>query len=456
MKHATSTLLLLLSLSTLAASAQTGLTLRECLDYAESHNLTLLKDRLSLEAALQSRREVAGALLPQIGASSAISYNARKTTIAMPNFVNSMLPEAMRDPDAPKYMTVTMGMDYNASWGVTLTQQLLNFPLFNALDIATLAADLSGTGAEADREELIAKTATLYCSIQALSLALPLFDESIALMDRILSIVQVSGDSGLVRPVDIRQIAVNRTNLASEKESLEQAVGIQKNLLKLQMGFPMGEPIELQTPDIEALEEMLRSGTLNSFEVGRLLPYRVFSGRQRMLELQHRAAVYETLPTLSLSANYAMNYMGDSFRGETFRHFPVSVISLNLRFPLFTGLSRSASITKAKIELQSSSLDGQMLSESLTMAYSNALSSLGQNLRSMESQKRNREMAREVLAAVEVRYREGLASLSELLDADSALIRSQMNYVNALGGCMQAYIELKKADGTIRELSLIR
>ncbi len=453
MKNGKITLLLLLSLSALAASAQERLSLRECLDYADSHNLTLLKDNLALEAALQSRREVVGALLPQISASSSISYNARKTTIAMPNFVNSMLPESMRDPNAPKYMTVTMGMDYNASWGATLTQQILNFPLFNALDIATLAASLSGTGAELDREELIAKTAALYFSIQTLSYAVSLFDESIELMDRTLAIMQVNGESGLTRPVDIQQIAVNRTNLASEKESLALTVEIQQNLLKLQMGFPMGEALELEELNLEAAERMLRSGSLHSFEVSSLLPYKMFSGRQRMLALQHRAAVYETLPTLSLSANYAMNYMGDSFSGETFRHFPVSVISLNLRFPLFTGLSKSASIRKAEIELQSSRLDGQMLSESLTMAYSNALSSLGQSLKTMESQKRNREMAREVFAVVESRYREDLASLSELLNADSALIRSQMNYVNALGGCMKAYIELKRADGTIQELT---
>lgn len=453
MKNGIITILLLLSLSSLAASAQTRMSLRECLDHADRYNLTLLKDNLALEAALQSRREVAGALLPQISASSALSYNARKTTIAMPNFVNSMLPEPMRDPNAPKYMTVTMGMDYNASYGATLTQQILNFPLFNALDIATLAASLSGTGVEIDREEIIAKTATLYFSIQTLSYAVSLFDESIALMDKILAIMQVNGQSGLTRPVDIQQISVNRTNLASEKESLAQSVEIQKNLLKLQMGFPMGEAVELEELNIDETERMLRLGSLNSFEVSSLLPYKMLSGRQRMLALQHRAAVYETLPTLSLSANYAMNYMGDSFSGETFRHFPVSVISLNLRFPLFAGLSKRASIKKAEIELQSSQLDERMLTESLTMAYSNAHSSLGQSMKTMESQIRNREMAQEVFAVVESRYREGLAPLSELLNANSALIRSQMNYVNALGGCMKSYIELKKADGTIKELT---
>lgn len=175
--------------------------------------------------------------------------------------------------------------------------------------------------------------------------------------------------------------------------------------------------------------------------------------RQKMLDLQYRAAVYETLPTLSLGATYAMNYMGDSFSGETFRHFPVSAVSLNFRLPIFTGLSKTANIRKARMERESSQLDERMLTQSLSMAYGNALSALDQNLKTMESQKRNREMARELFEVVEINYREGLATLSDLLNADAALVRSKMNYVNALGGCMKAYIELKKADGTINEIT---
>ncbi len=163
MIYRTMALALMLSISTV--SAQERLSLRECLDYALEHNLALRKGKLSSAAARQSLKEVTGTLMPQVSASSGISYNIRKTTVAMPNFVNSMLPEAMRDPNAPKYMTVTMGMDWNANWGVVLSQQILNFPLFNALDIAGLGVRMSGMGEETEREELIAQTASLYWSI---------------------------------------------------------------------------------------------------------------------------------------------------------------------------------------------------------------------------------------------------------------------------------------------------
>ncbi len=272
-------------------------------------------------------------------------------------------------------------------------------------------------------------------------------------MDRTVRILEANGEIGLARPVDIRQIAVNRTNLEAEKESMMQAIVIQKNLLKLRMGFPMDGEIELAEMDVEEMESLLFRENPGAFDVSGLLPFRIFKARQKMLDLQYRSAVYETLPALSLNAHYNMNYMGDRFRGETFRHFPVSALSLNLRFPIFTGLSKSAGIRKAKIEKEASLLEEEMLARSLSMAYGNALSSLEQSLTTMESQRRNREMARELFTVVEGNYREGLASLADLLNADAALIRAQMNYVNALGGCMKAYVELKKADGTISEIT---
>lgn len=58
----------------------------------------------------------------------------------------------------------------------------------------------------------------------------------------------------------------------------------------------------------------------------------------------------------------------------------------------------------------------------------------------------------EVFDVIENNYKEGISSLSDLLNANSALIRSQMNYVNALNGCMKAYIDLKKSNGTIGEI----
>lgn len=436
-----------------AAQDESGkMSLRQCLDYSFENNARLQKDRLAIESAAQSKKEVVGGLLPQIGASGSSTYNIQKTTFAMPNFVNKMMPEQMQDPNAPKYMTVTMGMDLSANWGFSLTQQLLNFSLFNAVSIAKSAEELSEMGLMADEEDLTAQTATLYYNAQVIEYSLSLFDESLAVMDRMAKIMEANRSNGLVRDVDAKRIEVTRMNMETERESLVQALDVQKNLLKLQMGFPMSGKIEIEPLDQEKVESMIFMESMRRFEVEEQTPYRMLKQQQSMLALQKKAAKSELMPVLLLNANYSQNYMGDHFYGETYHRFPVSMISLNVKVPVFSGFSKNAKIRKAGLELQKSYEDERMLSESLTMGYSNARMQMDRNRSSIISQKRNQKFAQEVLEVTESNYKEGLSSLTDMLNATSSLVQAQMNYVNALNSCVKAWIDLKKAEGTINEL----
>lgn len=427
-------------------------TLRQCLDYAIDNNQSLQKDRLGLETSIQSKRELIGSLLPQINASSGLTYNIRKTTFAMPNFINSMMPEAMRDPNADKYMTVTMGMDYSANWGAALTQQLINFSLFNAIQITDAAAEMAELGVEMSENDIIAQTATFYYNVQVLQYAISQFDESLGLMDRTLGILNVNKDNGLMRKVDVDRVTVAKTNLETERNSMVQALEIQKNLLKLQMGYPMGDAIAIAPIDIDQMEMQLKSSAYPVFDIERLLPYKLMNQQKNLMQLQYKSAVYETLPSLALTANYSMNYMGDEFKSSALYNFPVSMVSLNFRMPIFTGFSKTAKIKKAKIEMMKAEKDQEMLTQSLTMSHSNAQMQLEQQLRTIDSQHRNKELAEEVFTVTEYNFGEGISSLSDVLNASSSLIEAQMNYVNALTNCMKAYIDLKKADGTIKEI----
>ena len=446
-------LVLFMGLLPLLCVAQSEpLSLSQCLDYAVQHNASLQKDRLGIETAVESRREVIGSLLPQLNASGSLTRNFQKTTIAMPNFMNSMLPAAMQDPNAPKYMAVAMGMDLSANWGVSLTQQVLNFSLFSAVQMARAGEEMARTGAILDEDDVIAQTATLFFSTQVLTYAMTAFDESLALMDRTANMMAVNVENGLVRKVDADRVTVARMNLETEKSSMQQALDVQKNLLKLQMGFPMTDDIALVPVDIEALENTLAAETLLGFTVTDQLPFQMLKQQQGMLQLQRKAAVAEVLPALTLSANYSQNYMGDHFYGETYHHFPVSMVSLNMRMPLFTGMSKKAKIRKAGLELSKAEEDERMLVQSLTMGYSNAMRQMQQSRATVEAQKRNRQLAEEVMAVTEGNYREGIAPLSDVLNASTSLIQAQMNYINALGNGMKAWVDLKKADGTIGEI----
>lgn len=445
-------LLLLAAFPKMESAAQQPLTLKQCFDYAVEHNQSLQKDKLGLETAVQSKRELIGSLLPQINASAAFTYNIDKPLVTMPNFISSMMGP-MAPAGMPDYIAMTMSLDMNANWGAALTQQIINLSLFNALKVTDATSEMAAIGVEASTNDIIAQTATFYYNVQVLQYAVTQFDESIALMEKTQNMMEVNKEIGLVRQIDLDRITVAKTNLETQKSSMLQALEVQKNLLKLQMGYPMAEAISIPEIDVDRMEMQLQSAVSPTFDVTLLPAYRILEQQKNLAGLQYKSAVYETLPVLVLAANYSQNYTGNDFSGESYHHFPVSMVSLNLKFPIFTGFSKSAKIKKAKIDIMKADSDQQMLEQSLTMAHSNAKMQLEQQMRTIESQRSNKELAQEVFNVTDFNFNEGISSLSDVLNASSSLIEAQMNYVNALTNCMSAYIELKKADGTISEIN---
>lgn len=443
---------LLLLASGPKTQAQEQFTLKECFDYAIEHNQSLQKDRLGLETAAQSKRELIGSLLPQINASAGFTYNIDKPLVTMPNFISPMMG-AMAPAGLPDYIAMTMSLDMSANWGASLTQQIVNLSLLNALKVTEATGEMAQIGIEATTNDIIAQTATFYYNVQVLQYAMTQFDESIALMDTTLNMMQVNREIGLVRQIDVDRITVAKTNLETQKSSMLQALEVQKNLLKLQMGFPMTDAIVIPEINLDEMESQLQTAASPGFDITVLPAYRILEQQKNLAGLQYKSALYETLPVLVLAANYSYNYTGNDFSGPSYHSFPVSMVSLNLKMPLFTGMSKNAKIKKARIEMMKTDGDRETLEQSLTMAHSNARMQLDQQIRTIEAQRRNKDLAQEVFNVTEFNYGEGISSLSDVLNATSSLIEAQMNYVNALSSCMSAYIELKKTDGTIGEIN---
>lgn len=446
-------ILILSILATLQVEAQEIYNLQSCIDFALENNSNLKKSKLELEKSFESRREIMGSLLPQISGSGSLNYNLKKAQFVMPNFVNDMLPPNMQDPNASKYMTIEMGTNYSAGVGATLNQQILNFTLFNTLEIAKTAESMATLGVESKEEEVIAQTANIYYAVQSTAYAAEQFKQSIRLIDKMLVTMESNYQNGLVKKVDLDRLKVNRVNLSTQQSAVENAIDIQKNLLKLQMGMDMNQPIEIEVIDLAIFEQKVEAPNLQGFELAQLIPFQLIQQQHKIGHLQVKSVKSELLPSLMLGVNYQYNLLGDKLFGSDDSYsYPSSVIGLNLRIPIFSGMSKNAKLKGAQIELMKLREDEQSVRQSLTMAYQNALLKLSDSRQTIDAQRQNLELAAEVFRITQENYQQGLASMSDVLNANSSLIQSQISYADALSKYMGAYIELRKANGTIKEL----
>ena len=443
--------LLLLSVSGLA---QEGYTLQQCLGYAVEHNSNVKKSAYDREKAERARQEVLGALLPQISGSAGLNDNLKKAKFIMPNFMNNFLPEKMRDPNASEYMTIEMGTKYSANAGLALNQQLLNMSLFNTLDIAKVSKQMAELGVLSTEEDVIAQTATLYYGVQVTQYAASQMLRSVELVEQMLRMMEVNYASGLVKKVDVDRLRVNLTNLKTQQSAIESGLEVQKNLLKLQMGFEVTEPIAIPPLDLSLLaqQEIAAVGS-PTFDPISHIAYRQLQQRERMAELQERAKKYEYLPTLSLALNLQYNHMSDQlFGGATNYGYPTAMIGLSLRMPIFSGGSRLAKVRESHLDLLKAQEDLHALDQSLRMAHLNASLKLKDTQRTISLQEDNQALAEQVFDLAQKNYNLGVASLSDVLNASQSLVQAHMSYASALGDYMKAYIDLKKSKGEIRDL----
>lgn len=427
--------------------------LQGCLRQALENNHNIRKSKLDLEKSAQARNEILGALLPQVNATGSMNYNIQKSKFIMPNFINSMLPPNMQDPNAAQYMTIEMGMNYSAALGASVNQQVVNFSLFNALDIAKTAENLTALAVESKEEDVISQTAGIFYGVQVTDYAVGLFSQSIGIIDTMLNTMKVSYENGLIKKVDLDRLTVTRTNLATQKTAMQNAVEVQKNLLKLQMGIDINQPLEIQKLDLTVFERQAGTADDPDFDLKNQTAYKILDRQSFMTQLQKRSAIYESLPVLTAMGTFNYNGVSEEFfRGETNYWYPTSMVGLSMKIPIFGGLSRTAKIRQADIELRKVSEDKAMLEQSLNMAFSNALIKLSDSRRTIDVQRANMALAGEVYRVSEANYAQGLASMSDVLNANNSLIQSQMSYADALNNYMKAWIELRKASGTIKSL----
>lgn len=446
-------IIFLCTLAILPLKAQETYNLQACVNFALVHNNNLKKSKLELDKSLASRREVLGSLLPQISGSGSFNYNLKKPQFVMPNFINEMLPPNMQDPNADKYMTIEMGTNYSSGLGATLNQQILNFTLFTTLEVAKTAGDMATLGVEAKEEDVIAQTANLFFAVQATSYAAGQFEQSVQLLDKMLTVMETNYQNGLVKKVDLDRLKVNRVNLLTQQSAIQNAIEIQKNLLKLQIGMDIQQSLIIEAIDLTFFEKKVEAPLLKEFEMNQLIPYRLVQQQQKIGNLQIKSVKSELLPSLMLGVNYQYNLLGDKFfSSDDFYTYPSSVVGLNLRVPIFAGMSKNAKLKGAEIELMKLKEDEMALSQSLSMAYQNSLLKIADSKNTIEAQRKNMALAEEVFRITEANFQQGLASMSDVLNANSSLIQAQISYADALNKYMNAYIELRKSNGTIKEL----
>ena len=423
-------------------------SLQDAVNYALENQSDAKKAKLQVENSEYLIQEARAGALPNISANGSITYNPILQETAIPA---SSFPGGEQSPDP--FIVLAMGQKWNAVGGVSLTQNIFDQTVFTGLKAARTTREFYQINAQLTEEQVIERVATAYYNVFVQKEQLETIDSSYVNVSKSRDIIKSLFDNGLAREIDLDRVNVQLMNLSTTRQQLVNAVQLQENALKFYMGMPIEQPIELAEEEF-AVESYLLT---DEVETENRTEMKVLKKQEELLELQKEARKAAYYPTLSLTAGY--NYMGQGDR------FPIgsglekgvywsdfSSISLNLRVPIFSGFANKARVSQADIELRTLQEDIRQTELSLDLEYQNAKSQIENNLIAIENQQENVNLAQKVVDNTQNNYRLGLATLTDLLESQNALVDAKNNYSNAVLQYKLAEVRLLKSKGELNTL----
>lgn len=422
------------------ALAQRTLTLEECLKIGIENNLSLAGSRNELRKAKHLLSENRAKLLPQINAVAGFNDNFNP-------------PVSVTDGSAyGNPYNVTKTLQYNASAGLQLQMPLYNQTVYTAIDIARTMNELNRLSYEKAREDLMLQISKMYYLGQNTVEQLALIQENRARLQELRDITQAFFDNGMAMEVDVKRVNINLENLQVQYDNAKSMLVQQLNLLKYVMDYPAEEEIALTPVNPEQVESVSLTGLRSDlYELQLLESQEKLAGQQKDLIRQGY------LPSLSLTGSWMYSAYTDKARhwfhsGPSNHWYPSSGLGLTLRVPIFDGLDKRARIRKARIDEENARLNYENMRKNMETQYLNATNDLMNNQRNFQKQKDNYLLAEEVYQVTTDRYREGIASMTEVLQDEMRMSEAQNNYLSAHYNYQVANLTLLKLTGQLDRL----
>ncbi|WP_149915694.1 TolC family protein [Sphingobacterium cavernae] len=425
------------------ASAQEVLTLQDAIKYALQNKADAKKSALELENSEYLIDEVRAGALPQVNASGTLTYN--------PLLQKSALPAEIFGGEPGETIMVAFGQKWQTNAAVSVSQQIFNQSLFTGLKAAKSTREFYQINNTLTEENLIEKVANSYYQVFQTQLQLKTLDINLESTKKTRDVIKGLVDAGLGKKIDLDRTSVAVNNLESQRQQVLNALELQENALKFAIGMEITKDVVLpeETFDI-SLEKIYETADVNSRTEITLL-----NKQSELLELNRKSIVSNYYPSLSFTGNFGYLGMGNifpTFGKDGFKWSNFSGIGLNLSIPIFNGGATKSRINQANIEIRKTQVEIDDAKLGLSLANENAKTQIKNSLLTINTNRSNVNLAKEVLDNTNNNYKNGLATLTELLDAENAYADAQNNLNTALLNYKVAEVQLIKSNGKLKTL----
>jgi len=413
----------------------------QAVDYALTHNPTILNTALDVESAEAFVKENISSGLPQVSASIDLSDNFELPTTFLPAEVLGGTPG--------EEIPVQFGTNYSGNATVGLTQMVFDGVFFIGLEAARTFEQLSKKDHIKSKIDLAETVTTAYYNVLVNQLTLQLVEKNYGRLDTLLRETEIMYKNGFAEKIDVNRVKVQFNNIRVNRDNSRKMLDIAEKLLKFQMGMAVDDSVVL-TDNLN--NEIFDENFSEDFSYSNRIEYSILETQHKLAQLDIKRTKVEYLPKLDLYANLGAlagtNQFSDVFDISN-QWFKFGVVGVRMNIPIFDGMQKSNLIQQKKAKLIQVEHSFDQLKNSIDLELNRAKVSYDNSVDYMHVQEENMNLAEEVYEVTKTKYQQGIGSNIEVINADADFKQAQTNYFTALYDALIAKVAYKKALGTL-------
>lgn len=409
-----------------AVMAQKQWTLQECLDYAMANNITLKKQQLRQQTAMEELKGAKGALLPSVTASTnqSLGYQPWKDSgisTVTNGVVNTKVDKSY----------------YNGSYSVNAQWTVWNGGRnWNTVKLDKLSEQQAELSAQETANSIQESIAQLYSQILYLTENVKVNEKMLETSKKNEERGQEMVNVGKMSKADLAQLTSQRANdeysIVESKTSLMNYKLQLKQLLEItddqdfDVAIPEITDESIFSP-IPSLQSVYEEALLNRPEIERL------QLAVKSSDVSLRIAKAGWLPNVSVNGGVttSTNSLNSTGWGDQMKTNVNSSIGLGVSVPIYDGRSTKTAVNKAKIQQLQAQLDLQDQQKTLYTNIQRYWINATNNQEKYRAATSSVESAQQSYDLLSEQFRLGLKNIVELMTGKDNLMQAQQNQLQS-------------------------
>lgn len=429
------------------AVAASGLTLDSCLALARANNKELQRARLDVDKAQAVRDQARTKYFPQVSASAAGYYSLHPLVeVGADDLGNA----SVRDLLNTLYGNygVALGLEntislfqYGYTAGVTALQPVyMGGKIVAGNRLAEVGVEAAQLQTEVTERDILEQVEESYWLVVGLTEKRATVESVTLLLDTIHRTVEVAVDAGLALRTDLLQVESKQSEIRSKAIQLDNGLRLAQRALWQSMGVSPGLRSAENTPNhytdstvlssvadsLNALPEAPGEGFGNSPE-HRLLALQVDAA-----ELQRRMTLADALPSVAVGAHYGYSYLqANILRDGLSSQTGNGAVFVTVSVPLTAWWETGHKLREQRVAVEQARLQQEQMGELLDLRTQQAYDRMQEAYALVAEASLRQESCRETARLMQVNYQAGMATITDLLTAQTALLQAQNDLTDA-------------------------